>query len=55
MRRNALISAWLAGLRKRRPFKVVAVALAHKMARIVWALMVKGGTYRAADPAVATS
>jgi transposase len=54
-RRNAPVSAWLAGLRQRRPFKVVAVALAHKIARIVWALMVKGGTYRAADPAVATS
>jgi transposase len=44
-------SVWLAALRGRRPFKVVAVALAHKMARIVWALMVKGGSYRAADPA----
>lgn len=54
MRKNRL-SPWLAALRERRPFKVVAVALAHKMARIVWALMVKGGTYRAADPAVARS
>jgi transposase len=49
------LSPWLAALRQRRPFKVTAVALAHKMARIVWALMVKGGVYRAADPAVATS
>jgi transposase len=53
-RKNA-VSPWLAGLRRRRPFKVVAVALAHKMARIVWALMVKGGSYRAAATAVATS
>lgn len=53
-RKNA-VSAWLAALRERRPFKVVAVALAHKMARIVWALMVKGGVYRAAPSAVATS
>jgi transposase len=30
----------------RRPFKVVAVALANKMARIIWALLTKGGTYR---------
>lgn len=52
MRKNRL-SPWLAALRERRPFKVVAVALAHKMARIVWALMVKGGTYRAAVPAAA--
>jgi transposase len=29
----------------RRPFKVVAVALANKMARIAWALLAKGGTY----------
>jgi transposase len=44
-------SPWLAALRGRRPFKVVAVALAHKIARIVWALMIKGGSYRAATPA----
>jgi len=31
----------------RRPFKVVAVALANKMARIAWALLARGGTYRA--------
>ena len=49
------VSTWLAALRQRRPFKVTAVALAHKMARIVWALMVKGGVYRAAEQAVATS
>jgi len=29
-----------------RPFKVVAVALANKMARIIWALLTKGGAYR---------
>jgi transposase len=46
-------SPWLAALRGRRPFRVVAVALAHKIARIVWALMVKGGSYRAATPAAA--
>jgi transposase len=51
MRKNTAVSAWLAALRERRPFKVAAVALAHKMARIVWALMAKGGTYRAAVPA----
>jgi transposase len=54
-RKEAPVSAWLAALRGRRPFKVVAVALAHKMARIVWALMVKGGIYRAATAAAATS
>ena len=36
---------WLAQLLARRPFKVVAVALANKMARIAWALLAKGGTF----------
>jgi transposase len=30
----------------RRPFKVVAAALAARTARIIWALMVKGERYR---------
>jgi transposase len=38
---------WLTQLLARRPFKVVAVALANKMARIAWALLARGGTYRA--------
>ena len=40
---------WLTQLLARRPFKVVAVALANKMARIAWALLVHGGTYRAPE------
>jgi transposase len=44
---------WLTQLLARRPFKVVAVALANKMARIAWALLAKGGSYRA--PALATA
>ncbi|WP_376745832.1 IS110 family transposase [Sinorhizobium psoraleae] len=39
---------WYAGqkrLRERRPFKVAAVAVASKLARIVWALLVRGGAY----------
>lgn len=52
-RRSASGSAWLVALRGRRPFKVAAVALAHKIARVVWALMVKGGSYRAAMSAAA--
>jgi len=39
-------SGWLADLVARRPFKVAAVALANKMARIAWALLAKGGIYR---------
>jgi hypothetical protein len=42
---------WLTQLLACKPFRVVAVALANKMARIAWALLAKGGTYRA--PAVA--
>jgi len=38
---------WATRLLARRPFKVVAVALANKMARIAWALLAKGGRYRA--------
>jgi transposase len=37
---------WLTQLLARRPFKVVAIALANKMARIAWALLAKGETYR---------
>ena len=44
---------WLTALLARRPFKVVAVALANKMARIAWALLAKGGTYRAPQLAAA--
>jgi transposase len=44
---------WLTQLLARRPFKVVAIALANKMARVAWALLAKGGTYRA--PALAAA
>ena len=37
---------WLTQLLARRPFKVVAIALANKMARVAWALLVSGGRYR---------
>ena len=38
---------WLTQLLARRPFKVVAIALANKMARVAWALLARGGIYRA--------
>ena len=44
---------WITRLLARRPFKVVAVALANKMARVAWALMVSGKTCRAARFATA--
>jgi transposase len=37
---------WLLALLARRPRKVVAVALANKMARIAWALLARGERYR---------
>lgn len=37
---------WLTQLLARKPAKVVAVALANKMARIAWAVLFRGETYR---------
>ena len=45
------VSAWLLGLLGRKPRKLVAVALANKMARIVWAMMTRGEAYRRAPVA----
>jgi transposase len=46
------MTAWLRDLLARKPRKVVAVALANKMARVAWALMTRGEVYR--RPVVAT-
>jgi transposase len=45
--RGVKLPAWVVSLMARRPYKVAAVALANKMARTIWALLVKGGTYQA--------
>jgi transposase len=47
------VSPWLLSLLERRPRKLAAVALANKMARIVWAMMTSGEAYRRASPAAA--
>jgi transposase len=44
-------SAWLLQLLGRKPRKLAAVALANKMARIVWAMMARGEAYRHAPMA----
>ena len=47
-RRNpAKASPWMLELLKAKPFKVAAIAVANKTARIIWALLVRGGTYAA--------
>jgi len=52
-RNGGKTSPWLNAILSRRPPKVAAVALANKMARIVWALLTKGSHYR--DPGLAAS
>jgi transposase len=46
--RAAKPPAWIAEMLKRRPFNVVATAVAHKLARIAWSIATHGGTF---DPA----
>ena len=45
VRRGGRSSPWLTELLKRKPPKLAAVALANKMARIAWKLMVTGDNY----------
>lgn len=45
-RRGIKIPRWLEALMQRRPIKVVAVALANKIARTIWALLIRGDIYR---------
>ncbi|MBW9052431.1 transposase [Rhizobium mesosinicum] len=46
-RYGAPAGTWLARMLSRKPPKLVAVALANKLARIAWALMASGGVYQA--------
>jgi transposase len=45
-RHGAPKGSWIAQMLARKPKMLVTVALANKMARIAWALLVKGGIYR---------
>ena len=43
---NTKSRPWLTKLLERRPVKIAAIALANKLARMAWALMAKGESYR---------
>ncbi len=43
--------AWVRSLLERKPARLTTVAVANKTARIVWAVLARGGSYRA--PALA--
>jgi transposase len=57
VRRGGRGSPWIVDLLKRKPPKLAAVALANKMARVAWKLMVTGESYTAkfAPAAVASA
>jgi transposase len=46
---------WLREMLARRPFKVVAVALANKIARMIGALLTKGGVHRVPATTIAAA
>jgi transposase len=50
-RKGGPANSWLKRMLVRKPPMLVRVALANKMARVVWALLARGGVYRA--PALA--
>ncbi len=47
------VSAWLLALLERKPRKLAAVALANKMARVIWAMLTSGEAYRRPTPVAA--
>jgi len=47
-KRGLKVPLWIRTMLQRRPVKVVSVALANKIARTIWALLVRGGVYQAA-------
>ena len=51
--RSTSLAAWADALLAHRPARLVSVALANKMARVAWALLLRGETYRRPALAVA--
>jgi transposase len=49
------LADWARGLLAKKPFKVVAVALANKMARIAWAVMARSTAYEPGSTGAAVS
>ncbi|MCA1374420.1 transposase [Bradyrhizobium sp. IC4060] len=45
-KRGLKVPLWIQTLLQRRPVNVVSVALANKVARTIWALLVRGGIYQ---------
>jgi transposase len=52
VRRHPETHPWAASLLQRKPAKLVAVALANKVARVVWAVMTRGEIYQAPQPSI---
>jgi transposase len=52
VRHGTAPQSWLGRMLRCKPPMLIAVALANKMARIAWALMARGGIYRASGTAV---
>ena len=52
---NSAVGAWTRAIQERRPFRLVTVALANKMARIAWALMTRKEVYHAKGWGAATT
>lgn len=47
--------AWLKGILERRPARLASVAQANKTARIIWALLTRGGSYHASASVAAAA
>jgi len=55
VRKDPSLSPWFADILARKPAKVAAIALANKLARIAWAMLVTGEQFRASASAEAVA